>query len=230
MDFYEIREKLQEAAEEKYREFNAKIVPTAYPMLGVRVPALKKLAAQADAEYLEVQPKYYEEVFLHGLVLAKLCPAASSLFPRLPRFLERADNWAVIDSPVIAMKAFKKDRAACFEKLKEYALDKREYFARFAAVAALAHYADAEYADRVIQMYSQIPAGRYYVDMAVAWGLSVLAVKQYEKAMAAIRSGTFSPDVCCKALSKCVDSYRITDGQKDEIRRLRKQIKAENMK
>lgn len=227
MDFFGVRETMMQFADEEYRAFNAKIVPTAYPMIGVRAPLLRKFAKAADENYLEADPEYYEEVVLHGFVVGRTAKTAQTLAPLLNRYLSFCDNWAAIDMPAGSMAAFKKDAEACFAIAKAYAMDEREYYARFGAVALLSHYIDETHIDAVLQAYAGMPHGKYYTDMAAAWGLSVAAVKFYDKTMDVLRSRAFSPFVTLKALSKCLDSFRVNDARKQEIRALRQQIKTE---
>lgn len=225
MDFYEIREELMQGKDVKYREFNAKIVATKMPMIGVRMPLVKKIAAKGGADYLDCIPQYYEEILVHGLIAGRLFKTAQTLFEHTDKFLSYCDNWAAIDTVTMSMKAFKKDAAACFEKLQKYVADDREFYCRFAAVAMLSHYINDEYCDRVLQTYKRMPAGNYYTDMAVAWGLSVAAVKFYGKTVPLIEAGAFSSFVTDKALSKCLDSFRLDKEQKAEIRELKRKLK-----
>ena len=71
MTFSEIRQELINNAEEKFRDFSVKIVGTKMPMLGVRTPIVKKLAKQAEDDYLNSVPHYYEEVLVYCFTLGK---------------------------------------------------------------------------------------------------------------------------------------------------------------
>lgn len=219
--FIEIRARLEKKAEESYKKFNAAIVRTKYPMLGVRTPTMRATAKSAGEDYLDAEPKYFEEVLIHGIVLGG-CKTADELFSRIDRYLSFVDNWAAIDVPVSSMKAFKSDKEKCFEKSKPYLFDEREFFARFAAVALLDFYIDEEHIDEVLKLYAQVKEGRYYVDMAVAWGLSVAAVKFFDKTYAALQSGVYGSFTTKTAIQKCIDSYRISPEQKQLLKQLRK--------
>ena len=67
----DVREELLCLAEPEYQKFNSRLIPNINPetMLGVRLPALRKLARELSKEdwrtYLETaQNKYYEEAML----------------------------------------------------------------------------------------------------------------------------------------------------------------------
>ena len=51
MTIQEIRDQLMEMAEEEYKNFNQKLCPDAgHPLLGVRIPQLRKLARTVAKE------------------------------------------------------------------------------------------------------------------------------------------------------------------------------------
>lgn len=75
----EIREELDQLGEESYKQFNQKLIPGTDHVIGVRMPALRKLAkgiAKTDSkQYLEEaqteidERSAHEEIMLYGLVL-----------------------------------------------------------------------------------------------------------------------------------------------------------------
>ncbi|MCD7937640.1 MAG: DNA alkylation repair protein [Tannerellaceae bacterium] len=104
MDHIQITQELQTLAESNYKAFNEKLIPTKYEVLGVRMPALKKLA-KALATYPEVEDylenaeyKTYEHVLLYGLVLGQMKNLSPEmLFRYLDPLILRFDNWAHVD-------------------------------------------------------------------------------------------------------------------------------------
>ena len=228
MNFAEVREELGKYAEADFAAFSGKIICTQYPIMGVRTPKLREISKKTTREYLESEPKYYEEVVMHGLTLGAAALTAEELFGRVELFLSFTDNWGAVDICTSSMKAFKKDKENCFAKIREMLFDKREFHARFAAVAMLDFYIDEQHIDEVLELYSRVESGRYYVDMAVAWGLSVAAVKFYGKTTDMIEKGAYGDFVTKKALSKCMDSFRITPERKEHIRSLRKSLQSKN--
>ena len=75
----EIREELDQLGEESYRQFNQKLIPGTDYIIGVRLPALRKLAKEIAKQdwraYLkealeEVNDQSaHEEIMLQGLVI-----------------------------------------------------------------------------------------------------------------------------------------------------------------
>ena len=71
----EIKEKLKELADEKYRQFHSKLCPGTENILGIRIPVLRNYAKELVKQYpvkelLEkIGNEYYEEVMLQGMVI-----------------------------------------------------------------------------------------------------------------------------------------------------------------
>ena len=74
-----IRERLFSFAEEDYKEFNRKLLPGVEHVIGIRLPAMRKLAREAAKEdfrsYLDEArnavgtDSFHEEIMMQGLVL-----------------------------------------------------------------------------------------------------------------------------------------------------------------
>ena len=99
---------------------------------------------------------------------------------------------------------------------------------RFLAVMLLDHYMNDEYSGRVLDIYREITPGDYYVDTAVAWGLSVLIIKRRDETLASLVRGDFTPLTTGKAVQKAIESCRVSDEDKRFLRGFRSGIKALN--
>ncbi len=75
-DYAKLRDYLKQSIDEKYREFSMKICQSKYPMLGIRVPQIRKYAKQIPVDkiekFIKVRPLNYEEILLRGLLIARL--------------------------------------------------------------------------------------------------------------------------------------------------------------
>ena len=99
----DIRKKLMELKDEGYRDFNSKLIPNVDKnlVIGVRIPALRKLEKELRTEDLEdwlsdLPHKYLEENTLHGIVISNMKSQEDCLL-RLEEFLPYIDNWATCD-------------------------------------------------------------------------------------------------------------------------------------
>ena len=218
------RTRLLGLVDEKYRLFHEKLIPgEALPVLGVRSPDLKKLAAEIakeDAEgYLaSARDESYEEVLLQGLVTAKLKGSYGELLPHIRRYVGKISNWALCDSFCTALKLAKKQPSEFFALAEEYCGKEGEYEVRFGAVMLLAHFVDAAHIDRVLALLTGIRHEGYYVKMAVAWALSICYIRFPEKTEACLRSGKFDEFTLRKSVQKIRESYRVDQRDKDRLR------------
>jgi hypothetical protein len=67
-----------------------------------------------------------------------------------------------------------------------------------------------------------VPQGQYYVDMALAWALSVGLVKHYDATLPCLTGAKFSRWVHNKAIQKARESYRITPETKAYLNSLKR--------
>ncbi|MBP0980779.1 MAG: DNA alkylation repair protein, partial [Oscillospiraceae bacterium] len=110
----EIRARLFELQDIKYRDFHAKLVPNIDPekIIGVRTPALRKLAAELAkderiSEFLaDIPHKFYDEMNLHGFIICRI-KDYDACVSELDKLLPFVDNWATCD--LISPNCFKKN-------------------------------------------------------------------------------------------------------------------------
>ena len=86
-----------------YREFHLKTCPQAQHVIGVRVPAQRKLAkaiTKGDFWYFldQIQPHYYEEVLITGIVIATAPMGLAERLDYTAWFVPQINNWAVCDT------------------------------------------------------------------------------------------------------------------------------------
>ena len=106
----EIRRQLVERAETKYRDFSSSLIPKSKPLLGVRLPVLRKLAKDViknmdwkreigsyEGQYEDI---YFEEVMLRGMIIGygTRKEEAEEALQLLKNFIPHIDNWSVCDS------------------------------------------------------------------------------------------------------------------------------------
>lgn len=113
--------KLFSMKDEKYKEFNAKLIPTVDPnlIIGVRTPELRNLAKEAaktvdGGEFIRQLPhKYYDENNLHAFIVECIKDYETALY-ETKRFLPFVDNWATCD--LFLPKVFGKNKERLIEE------------------------------------------------------------------------------------------------------------------
>lgn len=226
----EVRKELEALAEEEYRVFHSRLMPeTGHPVLGVRVPALRKLAGrlarQEGAAYLEQireEEETYEEVLLYGLVLALLKEPFAAKLSRLPDYVKKIDNWAECDIVCGTLRECRRYPEEALAFIDTCLSSGREFEVRFGVVLLLDHLIDESHIDGVLDRLEVVCHPGYYVKMAVAWALSVCFVKFPEKTMERLKRGRLDWETYQKTLQKIVESDRVDGETKQVIRGMRR--------
>lgn len=213
----EVLKKLDSLQDEKYRKFNESLIPGAEgTSYGVRLPQLRDIAKaiirddwrQFLAETRDCN--IYEIIMLRGLVIATAPCDYNDRLVMLADFVPSIHNWAVCDCVTASIKSARKHLPETFVFLTPYLQSREEFPLRFGVVMLMDFFITEEYIDRVLDIYRSIHHDAYYVNMAIAWALSVCFVKFREKTLPLFQAQTLSPWVQNKAIQKCRESRRVS--------------------
>lgn len=223
-----IRKKIFELADEKYKEFHSGLCPNTNNIIGVRVPILrnyaKEIAKGNFRKYLkEAQKEYYEEIMLQGMVIGLAKMECEERLEYIAKFIPKIDNWAVCDVTCAGLKFTKKNLDVVWSFLQTYLKSNKEFELRFVIVMLLDFYITEEYIDKVIRILDSIKHEGYYVKMAIAWAISVSYVKFPNKTIEYLKNNTLDNFTYNKALQKIIESYRVTEEDKKTIRAMKRQ-------
>lgn len=212
--------------DDKYKDFNFRIVHTVpyERMLGVRTPAIKKLAKKLRSTHLEEEfikelPHYYhEENNLHAALIVQN-KNIDEVFAMLEEFLPFIDNWATCD--MLTPKVFSEYPDAVHEKCTEWLKSNRTYTVRFAIVTLLNFFLDENFDPADLAMLAELRSDEYYINMALAWYFSFALIKQYDAAVKLLTERKLSDFVHNKTIQKAVESFRIPQEKKIYLKSLR---------
>ena len=222
----EIRKELYTMQDVKYRDFQAKLIPTAKPdtVIGVRTPQLRKYAGQLlkredISVFLDDLPHmYFDENQLHAFIVSGIKDYERCI-NEVIRFLPYVDNWATCDQ--MSPKIFKKHRKELLENIELWLGSKETYTVRFGIGMLMEHYLDEDYDIKYPAMVAAVRSDEYYINMMIAWYFATALAKQYETVLPFIENNSLSDWTHNKAIQKSVESYRITQEQKDYLRSLK---------
>lgn len=215
--------KLSSLAEPEYGDFVAKGAPSSYPVLGVRVPAIRKLAAEASdeemLEYLEnAEPKSREEVHLFSFLLARKMKKNGLNREEFFNHVSRFDSWEMVDLFCASLKFVKKAKEEWLEIIDELLLGP-EFSTRMGLVLLLDYYVDAEYLEVVFERILGVKnREEYYVKMAVAWLLQKCFVYFPDLTFSFMKNAKLPEWTLRKTISKIQDSYRIEKVWKEKAK------------
>lgn len=222
----EIRKRLFELQDKKYRDFQCRLIPTleSTTIIGVRTPELrryaKELVKQKDIQnFLSFLPhQYFEENQLHAFIISEIKDNKQCL-EELNRFLPFVDNWATCDQ--LSPKVFKKNRSELIDQIKQWVCSDKTYMVRFGIGMLLEHFLDDDFDSIYLEMVSKISSTEYYIRMMIAWYFATALAKQYTKALPYIEEQRLDIWTHNKTIQKAVESRRITLEQKEYLKCLK---------
>ena len=210
--------RLQERADEKYREFHKKLLKNErVNVFGVRTPVLRGFAKEYRGEFdalMTFPDDYYEVTFLK-CACAALLPYGEFI-KYVDRLVSLLDNWATCDCFVAS--CIRKHREDFLPYIEKYFSDGREYVRRYSLVTLLHDYMEETYLPLIFSYLRRCGEEEYfYVMMAAAWLLAEVLVKFYEAGIAFLQEGSIPNRIRNKAIQKARESFRLTEEQKNEL-------------
>ncbi len=220
-------EKLYALEDLEYKKLVSKLTPNISmdSIIGVRIPETRKLAKESvntkEAElFLNNLPhKYYDENILHGSLLSEI-KDYDKCIEYIDKFLPYIDNWAVCDT--LLPKVFKKNTDKLIEKINIWIKDKHIYTVRFAISMLMRLYLDDNYDKKYLNMVSKVKTDEYYLKMMVAWYFATALAKRWDDAVYYLENNKLDTWIHNKTITKACESFRITDEQKEYLRKLKR--------
>jgi len=224
-----IKNVLNENVDEKFKDFTSALIPGSRPILGVRVPILRKIAkeiARGDwRRYLkEATEDTYEEVAVKGFVIGYVKEELDVLLPYIVEHIEKINDWSLCDGFCSTLKIVAKHRDEFLEFLLPYGKEDDEFKQRVVAVMLMTYYLTDDYVDMTLKVLDSLKNEQYYCKMAVAWAVATAWAKQREKTYCYMQNGNNSLDdwTYNKAIQKMLESYRVSDEDKNILRKMKR--------
>lgn len=222
----ELQRSLFELQDLKYRDFQSKLLPKTEKekIIGVRTPILRKFAKEfaqtkeAQKFLQELPHQYYEENNLHLMLVTQIRDYKKCL-KEVTQFLPYIDNWATCDLPL--PKCFEKHKAELIVDVKNWIASNDTYTIRYGIGVLLRLYLDEDFKDEYPKLVSAVISDEYYVNMMIAWYFATALAKQWEAVIGYLKDRKLSEWVHRKTIQKAIESNRITEEQKAELRGLR---------
>ena len=222
----EFLKELLSNADEKYREFNLKLIPGETEAIGIRLPAIRKTAKEIakydPTGFIAVSgSRYTEEVMIRSLVIAGI-KDTDMLIAEVRSFIPFIRNWSICDTFCSSLKQARKNPTPFLELIKECLESDEEYTVRFAVVMLMDYFIDDEHIDYILDVCRKIKSGKYYINMAVAWCISVCFVKYPDKTVLILKDNSLDKFTHNKSIQKIRESFRVDDDTKNALKLLKK--------
>ena len=230
--YQDFKNYLLKIAEEEYRKFNEKIIPCDHPILGIRMPVLRKLAKEIARgnwnSYLKVaKDNSHEEIMLQGMVIASVSPKIefSEVLRYITYYVPKLSNWALVDAFCGDMKIVAHHQEEAYFFIVHYLKSAEEYSVRFAIVMLMNYYLDTEHINTVFGLFDSVHHDGYYVKMALAWAISIAFIKLREETLQYLNHNKLDYWTVQKAMQKILESNRVDNETKEMIRNMKMQRK-----
>ena len=220
MTYTEFIDILKSYAEPAFADFQRRLISTKYEILGVRTPTMRTIAKEYGrykAEILAFPNKYYEVVFIKLTIVSSL--PYDEFIQELEYCVSLMDNWALCDC--FKAKCIPKNKARFWAEIERLFSHGGEYYERYALVSLLYYYVDKPYLPTIENYLLLANTATYYVHMAAAWLTTEILIKEYEYGVNVLKKGILTAKTHNKAIQKAIESYRLTQEQKEYLRSLK---------
>ena len=159
---------------------------------------------------------------LHVMLIGLAKQDFETMQKQIEEFVPKIDNWAVCDVFCAGLKATKKRKEEMWHFIQKYLLSDQEFEIRFVVVMILDYYIEEDYLQKDFKIFDSITSQAYYVQMAVAWAISIALIKFYDETIQYLKNANLDDFTYHKALQKAIESYRITDEKKQVLREMKR--------
>ena len=209
---------------ETYAAFNKRIVNTKMPVIGVRVPDLRRLARElapdmsaADiSKLLTAKNESFDYVLLCGLLITHARLGDQTAIDLARQYLPCVDSWAHIDIFVEKKRRFAGDM--WWDFALECLRSEAELTVRYGVISLMTNFLDESHVNQVFAALRRIKHDGYYVKMALAWLYATAAVHFFELTLAELENEHIDAWTRNKAYQKMRESRRFTPEQQRIIR------------
>ena len=210
----------------EYKKFHSGLIKTNYGIIGIRVPIMRNIAKEIYkgnlTDYLKINDNnYYEEIFIRGIVISKI-KDMNLLIEEFNKFVYKIDNWAICDSFCNSLKIVEKNKEVFWNIILKLIKVQDEFVVRTAIILILNYYIEEKYMDDIFNIFDNLNTDKYYINMAIAWTLCEMYIKQKDKTLKYLENNKLNSFVINKTISKIKDSYRVTQEEKEYLNMFRK--------
>lgn len=200
--------------------------------------------------------EYMEEILLQGMIIGNLHGnlrlrygiTDSMILELIRRYVPKIDNWSTCDSFCAGLKIAEERPDKIWQFLPEFLYARRDFDVRFGIVMIIDYYIKSEYLELLFPIFNQIGIfcqlgyiysskgeDLYYVEMALAWAISICYIKYPERTMEYLQETQNQTDVLSdfiynKSLQKITESKCILPETKDIIKQMKRASKARSVK
>ncbi len=227
MDLESIRLLMEQGSDYKNAEFFKKTSPYAANVTGMRVPDIRKTAKiilKQDPVYFlsNYTIKTHEDILLYGIIVSLLKLPLEEKITYIKKYVPKIYDWSTCDIFVLSLKFKDKDLDIIYDFVMEYKNSSKEFEVRFMIVMLLKFFLKEQYLDRVKDILNNTQLNDYYTQMAAAWLISIMYIKQKDYTSKYLQSNNLDNFTHNKACQKIIESKRVSKENKEYIKTLKR--------
>ena len=221
-----IYERLKACQDNDFREFQSRLVPNIdkSTIIGVRTPQMKTVAKEVFGTeearlFLGSLPHaYFEANLVHFFLIARIkdfdeCIAA------VETFLPYIDCWPVCDQA--SPGSFRKNHDRLLPLIKKWIDSDHVYTARFGMRILMNEFLGEDFQEEYLEWVAAKSGNDYYLKMMAAWFFATALAKQYDASVVYIEEHRLDPWTHKKAIQKALESFRVSDEHKEQLKKFR---------
>lgn len=231
----DIRTRLQTMATPEQASFSASLIPgLSLPMLGVRIPMLRRLAKElAKADWRKalreaLPPDTFEQVMLRGLIIGYARMDGEERLRLVGDFVPLITNWSVCDTVCSTLTDVRKHRDEWWPQLLRHLESREEYAQRFGAVMLMDHFMTPPHILPMLNAFAATHPQGYYAEMGIAWAVSACFVKHPDITLPWLEEHRLPDSIHRLACRKILESLRTPQEMRPLIRALANQTPIRN--
>jgi len=221
-EYFEFSKYLLTLADTKFRDFSTKIIVD-NSLIGIRTPILKNIAKSIFKgnykEFLKVcKPTNYEEKLIYGLIIGNIKEFNKETIKYINKYSKMINNWALCDLFCSNLKFVKNNKKEVFKYILDNINSNNLWIRRLCFVLLLDYYIESEYIDIIFELCDTYNTNDYYVEMSVAWLISICYIKEKDKTIKYLDNNKLNDFTYNKTIQKIIESKRVTKEEKNILR------------
>ena len=205
---------LESLKREDKLDFTKRIINTNMKVLAIPVPEMRNICKEiAKGNFISfldnMTNKYYENTMINAILINKI-----DNIEEKKHYISKLviDNWSTVDVLTFKIKGKEKE----YLKLaKEYVKSDKTFIRRI-GVRILFNYTDKDDLTQIFEIINSLyNEEEYYVNMAVAWLMCEIVIKNRNKAFEYLEKHNLNKFAINKTVSKCRDSFRVSNEDKE---------------
>lgn len=225
-DYIELKKYLISLSDDKYREFNKRIIPDT-KLMGVRIPILRKIAKDISkgnyTEFLLLEKgTTHEEVMLDGLVAANIKTDFCTMLSYIKNYSQKIYNWALNDT--VSFKNIKNYREQMLAQIPWFVENENPWVIRYGLKILMDFYTDDEYIGKVLEITESVKNEFYYVQMMQGWLLATAFTYSRNcrsSVLEFLKNADISDSVFNMTVRKICDSIKADKSDKELVKKMK---------